>query len=78
MAEPGKKQKDYSQEAKTAISLAWDDAKVIATLFALDDCSLLVFDRLQVTGKSVPRGLLRWRSKPEMLVLVVMAWPHKC
>ncbi|KIM19629.1 hypothetical protein M408DRAFT_31060 [Serendipita vermifera MAFF 305830] len=27
MAEPGKKQKDYSQEAKTAISSAWDDAK---------------------------------------------------
>jgi hypothetical protein len=29
MAEPGKKTKDYSEEAKQAISDAWDTAKVI-------------------------------------------------
>jgi hypothetical protein len=32
MAEPGKKQKDYSEEAKSAISEAWDTGKVRATL----------------------------------------------
>jgi hypothetical protein len=78
MAEPGKKQKDYSQEAKTAISSAWDDARVSTTQFSIDGCSLQLFDRLQVTGKSALRGLLHWRSKLEMLVLVINRRSHKC
>lgn len=32
MAEPGKKTKDYSKEAKEAISEAWDTAKVTMSL----------------------------------------------